>query len=403
MPNDSIVKLRLPHAGLTPEDRSFFGIEAEKKILPEWPDRCAFSGDEAQQTLFIVAQKKRSTLHFPVPVSEAAFQLAGKNFSWIHNLGLWISYAGVIAFFVVLYFTFSLTSSESTDKNLLFYLGLCCAAISFFGFYLVKILQHSWKEFGDWSRLPGVMSKIVQIRPYFTDVAFSFLNPAYGNEFSALNSHLNKDRIMQTINSNLSQSEGEKEESEAALFDYALACERAGLNEKAVDLYQQIIDQNPDRMDTQKHLGANQLWLRRLNLAEHALERYIKANTDDAEGFLLMASVFEQRGKYSQAREAFSKAMNLSDDPHIRERAGDLAFYSKDYAEAARLYTEASHNHQITNQLAAKLMRAATMSGKQSTLENAAKLVEQAAPEFAAMYCIGNTSEETKKNLQSKG
>lgn len=101
--------------------------------------------------------------------------------------------------------------------------------------------------------------------------------------------------------------------SATALGNLGFCYELAGQRDKAVDAYQQGIAKDPQNQLCRINYG---LLLARAGKSEEAIAQ-LQAVLSPAEAHYNLASVYEQQGKTSQAREQYAKALEL--DPQMWE------------------------------------------------------------------------------------
>ncbi len=124
-----------------------------------------------------------------------------------------------------------------------------------------------------------------------------------------------------------SQAQGQEITNERFYFEYGAAAERAGLRDKAADLFKQSIEFDPaDAAEAYNYLGF--MWADQnmhLDEAEDYIRRALAADPDNGAYLDSMGWLHYRQGKYEQAlAELLSAAHALKvEDPTVLEHIGD--------------------------------------------------------------------------------
>ena len=126
-------------------------------------------------------------------------------------------------------------------------------------------------------------------------------------------------------------------ENTEILFSLAIAYERTGQREQAVDLLQKILTIDPDDSQVLNYLGY--MWAERgenLDEAEKLIARALEIEPENGYYIDSMAWVYYQRGDYQKALQEMLRSIELADDdPVIFEHLGDI-FHKLDRLDEAR-------------------------------------------------------------------
>jgi tetratricopeptide (TPR) repeat protein len=151
-------------------------------------------------------------------------------------------------------------------------------------------------------------------------------------------------------------------------FEYGAAAERAGLYDKAADLFKRAIDLDPaDAAQTYNYLGY--MWADQgthLDEAEDYIRRALAAEPDNGAYLDSLGWLHYRQGKYDQALGELLKALEAlkEDDPTVFEHIGDTYAALKDTAKALEFWQKALPLDKDNKNLARKIAEAKTKLSK---------------------------------------
>lgn len=151
-------------------------------------------------------------------------------------------------------------------------------------------------------------------------------------------------------------------------FEYGAAAERAGLYDKAADLFKRAIDLDPaDSAQASNYLGY--MWADQnthLDEAENYIQRALTAEPDNGAYLDSLGWLHYRRGKYDQALAELLKALEAlkEDDPTVFEHIGDTYAALKDTAKALEFWQKALALDKDNKKLARKIAEAKTKLSK---------------------------------------
>ena len=145
-------------------------------------------------------------------------------------------------------------------------------------------------------------------------------------------------------------------------FEYGAAAERAGLIQKAVDLFKQSIAIDPDNAaEAYNYLGY--MWADQnthLEEAEEYIKRAVAADPDNGAYLDSLGWLHYRQGKYEQAIAELLNAAGVlkDDDPTVFEHIGDTYAAMNDLPKALVYWEKALSLDATNKQLAAKVAQA---------------------------------------------
>ncbi len=145
-------------------------------------------------------------------------------------------------------------------------------------------------------------------------------------------------------------------------FEYGAAAERAGLYDKAAELFKKSIDLDPaDAAEACNYLGY--MWVDQnsnLEEAESYIKRALAADPDNGAYLDSLGWLHYRQGKYEQAlAELMSAAAALKgDDPTVFEHIGDAYSMLNEIPKALEYWEKALALDKTNKQLAAKIAQA---------------------------------------------
>lgn len=312
---------------LDEEERQLYGIDVDANDQIIWPEICVNCGREQAGMVPVACEGRGDAYSFEVPVCREHYQARNKNFGWVTTLGLWISYIGIIGFFVSLYYVFSF-SARGQNTNFIFLMSAVSLFVAFLGFYLVRLVQSIWPGFREWLNVPAVSARLKRSTPYYRDIAYTFGNVDYEARFEKENAHLFTDELKQNFTNNLVKLHDAIDadpKSEQAHFQLGRAYERAGDFSVANESYARALELKPDFIDAHKHMGACYFALSDAKKAEVSFNSAAELAPEDPDIHLLLAALYEQTGTKSRVEESLREAAdNAGDDPNLHARIGEF-------------------------------------------------------------------------------
>jgi tetratricopeptide (TPR) repeat protein len=158
------------------------------------------------------------------------------------------------------------------------------------------------------------------------------------------------------------QVEGQDIATGRFYFEYGAAAERAGLMEKAVDLFKQSIALDPDNAaEAYNYLGY--LWADQnthLEEAEEYIKRAVGADPDNGAYLDSLGWLHYRQGKYEQAIAELLNAANVlkEQDPTVFEHIGDTYLAMNQVAKAVEYWQKALTLDPTNKGLATKIAQA---------------------------------------------
>ncbi len=165
-----------------------------------------------------------------------------------------------------------------------------------------------------------------------------------------------------------SEATGQEIVNDRFYFEYGAAAERAGLYDKAADLFKRAIELDPaDAAQASNYLGY--MWAdqnMQLEEAETYIKSAIAAEPDNAAYLDSLGWLHYRQGKYEQAlAELLNSAHAMSEeDPTVFEHIGDTYAALEQKAEALDYYQRALLLDQENKKLAAKIAAVKTKLSK---------------------------------------
>ena len=151
-------------------------------------------------------------------------------------------------------------------------------------------------------------------------------------------------------------------------FEYGAAAERAGLFDKAADLFKKAIEIDPaDAAQAYNYLGF--MWADQgthLDEAESYIKQALAADPDNGAYLDSMGWLHYRQGKFKQALAELLNASSAlkEEDPTVFEHIGDTYAALKQTAQAMTYWERALKLDQTNKKLAAKIAAAKTNPGK---------------------------------------
>jgi len=167
-------------------------------------------------------------------------------------------------------------------------------------------------------------------------------------------------------------NEGETQDQEVAnarfFFEYGAAAERAGLYDKAADLFKQSISLDPDNAaEACNYLGF--LWADQnthLEEAEEYIKRALDADPDNGAYLDSLGWLYYRQGKYDRALDELLNAVRdlKEDDPTVFEHIADTYAAMNQMQKALDYWQKALALDQTNKDLAAKIAQAKSKLSK---------------------------------------
>ena len=151
-------------------------------------------------------------------------------------------------------------------------------------------------------------------------------------------------------------------------FEYGAAAERAGLYDKAAELFKQSIDQDPaDAAEAYNYLGF--MWADQgthLDEAEDCIKRALAVDPDNGAYLDSLGWLYYRRGNYEQALTELLKAVQAlkADDPVVFEHIGDTYTKLNQTAKAIEYWEKSLALDKTNKKLAARIAEAKSRISK---------------------------------------
>ena len=164
-----------------------------------------------------------------------------------------------------------------------------------------------------------------------------------------------------------SQAQGDDVANGRFFFEYGAAAERAGLYDKAAELFKKSVQLDPaDAAEAYNYLGF--MWADQnthLDEAEDYIKRALAADPENGAYLDSLGWLHFRRGQYEQAlAELLSAKQALkTDDPTVLEHIGDTYSMLNQLPKALEYWQKALALDQTNNKLAAKIEAAKTKAG----------------------------------------
>ena len=164
-----------------------------------------------------------------------------------------------------------------------------------------------------------------------------------------------------------SQAQGDDVANGRFFFEYGAAAERAGLYDKAADLFKKSVQFDPaDAAEAYNYLGF--MWADQnthLDEAEDYIKRALAADPENGAYLDSLGWLHFRRGQYEQALAELLSAQQAlkTDDPTVLEHIGDTYSMLNQIPKALEYWQKALSLDQSNNKLAAKIGAAKTKDG----------------------------------------